>query len=121
VAIQHCAQCDGQKPLCGNCTKFDTECIYDPDVRESRLRNLHNINEKLEHELEAAKVLLRQVAAGPDHLSSLVLEYMDAGKQPLDIVRLLNNSGEVDVQSYKGEGMRDKSTISHFHLVGLRD
>jgi hypothetical protein len=82
---------------------------------------LHNINEKLEHELEAAKVLLRQVAAGPDNLRSLVLEYMDAGKQPLDIVRLLNNSEEVDVQSYKGEGMRDDSTISHFHQIDFRD
>jgi hypothetical protein len=103
------AKCNGQKPLCSTCTKFDTECVYDSDVRESRVRNLQDANEKLENELEAANLLLRQVASGNDELRSLVLQYMDAGKQPLHIVRALSNSEELDAQSFRGEGTRDES------------
>jgi hypothetical protein len=38
---------------------------------------------------------------------------MDAGKQPLDIVRALSNSEELDAQPFKEEGTRDESIASH--------
>lgn len=38
---------------------------------------------------------------------------MDAGKQPLDIVRALSNSEELDAQSFKEERTRDESIASY--------
>ncbi|KAG5656822.1 hypothetical protein KAF25_010375 [Fusarium avenaceum] len=117
--------CNGQRPLCSTCIKFDTECVYDSDVRESRVRSLQNANEKLENELEAANILLRKVASGPDGLRSLVLQYMDAGKQPLDIVQALSNSEELDAQSskeketrYGGESSNSTSSSQTFDVLG---
>ena len=76
---------------------MDTECIYDADVRESRVRNLQNANERLEAELEAAKVLLRQVASGPDNVRSLVLGLLENAKEPLEMLQVLRNTEGVDL------------------------
>jgi hypothetical protein len=77
---------------------------------------LQNINEKLEQELEAAKLLLKQVATGPDHLRNLVLEFIENGKEPLDIVEILNDSGKMDVQLFKAGATRDGSILSYSQL-----
>lgn len=84
------------KPVCANCAKLETECIYDADVRESRVRNLQSANERLEAELGAAKILLRQVASGPEHMRSLVLGFLENDKEPLEILHVLRNTEGVD-------------------------
>ncbi|KAF4956540.1 hypothetical protein FSARC_11542 [Fusarium sarcochroum] len=88
---------------------MDTECIYDSDVRETRVRGLQHANEKLEEELEAAKLLLRQVATGPDHMRSLVVEYLEDSKQPSEIIQLLKVGGGFDSPVAKVENMEDPS------------
>jgi len=83
---------------------LETECIYDADVREFKVRNLQNANERLEAELEAAKILLRQVASGSDHIRSLVLGLLGNTKEPLEILHVLKNTEGMDfvIQKVKG-------------------
>lgn|SRR5690349_15906550 len=83
---------------------METECIYDADVREFKVRNLQNANERLEAELEAAKTLLRQVASGPDHMRSLVLGLLENAKEPLEILHVLKNTAGMDFIIPKVEG-----------------
>jgi hypothetical protein len=90
------AKCNGLKPTCANCAKSDAECIYDSDIRDAKVRNLQIVNERLETELEAAKMLLRQVASGPDRIRSIVLELLQNAKEPLEILKVLNDNGGID-------------------------
>ncbi|KAJ4251387.1 hypothetical protein NW762_011368 [Fusarium torreyae] len=86
---------------------MESECIYDSVIRESRVRGLQSANEKLEEELDAAKLLLKQVATGPDHTRILVLEYLEDSKQPLEIIQLLKDNGAYDSPLDKVENMKD--------------
>ncbi|KAF5002746.1 hypothetical protein FGRMN_143 [Fusarium graminum] len=63
-------------------------------------------------------MLLREVATGPDQFRGLVLEYMDAGKQPLDILRSLKSSEEVDLQSLQGSSSSSTSPPQAFDMQG---
>lgn len=65
-------------------------------MREARVRNLQSANERLQAELEATKILLRQVASGPEHMRSLVLELLDNAKEPLEILHVLKNTEGMD-------------------------
>ncbi|EXL92991.1 hypothetical protein NOF04DRAFT_14387 [Fusarium oxysporum II5] len=90
------AKCNGKKPVCVSCSKYDRECVYDSDIRESRVRGLQNANEKLEEELDAAKLLLKQMANGSAELRDDVSELLDQEKQPSEIIELLKNGRVYD-------------------------
>ena len=66
-------------------------------------RNLQNANQRLEAELEAAKLLLKQVASGPDHVRSLVLEFLQDAREPLEILHVLRNTEGLDLVVPKTE------------------
>ncbi|KAF4493718.1 aflatoxin efflux pump AFLT [Fusarium agapanthi] len=85
------AKCNGQKPVCVNCSKNDRQCVYDSDIRESRAKGLQQANKKLEEELEAAKLLLRQMANGSAELRGTVSELLEEEKQPSEITELLKS------------------------------
>ncbi|EWY79436.1 hypothetical protein FOYG_17416 [Fusarium oxysporum NRRL 32931] len=90
------AKCDGKKPVCVTCSRYDRECVYDSDIMESRLRGLKNANEKLEKELDAAKLLLKQMANGSAELRGDVSELLGQEKRPSEIIELLKNGGVYD-------------------------
>ncbi|KAF9776990.1 hypothetical protein IL306_004747 [Fusarium sp. DS 682] len=85
------AKCNGQKPVCVNCSKYDRECVYDSDIRESVVKDLQKTNEKLQEELDAAKLLLKQLANGSAPLRDAVSKLLDDDKQPSEITQLLQN------------------------------
>ncbi|KAG5809070.1 hypothetical protein H9Q74_009277 [Fusarium xylarioides] len=87
------AKCNGQKPVCLSCSKHDRECLYDSDIRESRARGLQQVNKKLEDELAAAKLLMRQMASGSAQLRGTVSDLLEKEKQPSEISKLLKGDG----------------------------
>jgi hypothetical protein len=84
-------------------------------VREFKVRNLQNANERLESELEAAKILLRQVASGSDHVRSLVLGFLENDKEPLEILHVLRNTEGVEFAIPKVESGEN----GKFHALEL--
>ncbi|KAF4452079.1 Nitrogen assimilation transcription factor nit-4 [Fusarium austroafricanum] len=89
--------------------RFNRECIYDAGAKEAQIRDLKSENERLEEELEAATVLLKQVAIGPDYVRSLVLQYLADNNQPLEILELLKSQEKSRVwnTNCKSEEMSD--------------
>ena len=95
--------------MCTNCVKMNNECVYDSDIQEARVRSLQRVKENLEQELEAAKLLLKQVATGPDQIRSVVLQYLDDSKQPLEILRLLKDGDGFDPPVAKAGNTKEPS------------
>ncbi|KAI1036086.1 hypothetical protein LB504_011396 [Fusarium proliferatum] len=83
------AKCNGQKPICVNCSKYDRTCVYDSDIRELRVKGLQEENQKLQDELAAAKLLMRQMAGGSAQLRGAVSELLQEDRQPSEIAHLL--------------------------------
>ncbi|RKL35187.1 hypothetical protein BFJ70_g8045 [Fusarium oxysporum] len=107
------AKCNGQKPVCINCSKYDRECVYDSDIRESRIKGLQQANQKLEDELAAAKLLMRQMANGSAQLRSAVSELLEEDKQPSQITELLKNDENANDKMDEADSGRLSSTLKH--------
>ncbi|KAG4261404.1 hypothetical protein FPRO03_11955 [Fusarium proliferatum] len=94
------AKCNGQKPICVNCSKYDRTCVYDSDIRESRVKGLQEENQKLQDELAAAKLLMKQMAGGSAQLRGAVSDLLEEDRQPSEITHLLKHdeslNGEAD-------------------------
>ncbi|KAF4338404.1 major facilitator superfamily transporter [Fusarium beomiforme] len=95
------AKCNGQKPVCVNCSKYDRECVYDSVFRESQVRSLRKTNEKLEAELKAARSLLQKVVYGSEQLRTAVSELLEADKQPSEIVWSIRHGDAAEVLGVK--------------------
>ncbi|EXK28583.1 hypothetical protein FOMG_15051 [Fusarium oxysporum f. sp. melonis 26406] len=105
------AKCNGQKPVCINCSKYDRECVYDSDIMESRVKGLQQANQKLEDELAAAKLLMRQMANGSAQLRSAVSELLEEDKQPSEITELLKNDENANDKMDEADSGRLSSTL----------
>ncbi|KAF5255873.1 hypothetical protein FOXYS1_13686 [Fusarium oxysporum] len=105
------AKCNGQKPVCINCSKYDRECVYDSDIMESRVKGLQQANQKLEDELAAAKLLMRQMANGSAQLRSAVSELLEEDKQPSEITELLKNDEYANDKMDEADSGRLSSTL----------
>ncbi|EXK82008.1 hypothetical protein FOQG_13651 [Fusarium oxysporum f. sp. raphani 54005] len=105
------AKCNGQKPVCINCSKYDRECVYDADIMQSRVKGLQQANQKLEDELAAAKLLMRQMANGSAQLRSAVLELLEEDKQPSEITELLKNDESANDKMDVADSGRLSSTL----------
>ncbi|KAF5544679.1 major facilitator superfamily transporter [Fusarium phyllophilum] len=105
------AKCNGQKPVCVNCSKHDRPCVYDSDIRESRVRGLQQANQKLQDELAAAKLLMRQMASGSAQLRRTVSELLEEEKQPSEIAKLLKNDERADDKMDEADSGRLLSTL----------
>ncbi|KAG4271856.1 hypothetical protein FPRO04_10588 [Fusarium proliferatum] len=94
------AKCNGQKPICVNCSKYDRTCVYDSDIRESRVKGLQEENQNLQDELAAAKLLMKQMAGGSAQLRGAVSDLLEEDRQPSEITHLLKHdeslNGEAD-------------------------
>ncbi|KAF5593029.1 major facilitator superfamily transporter [Fusarium pseudocircinatum] len=104
------AKCNGQKPVCVNCSKYDRQCVYDSDIRESRVRGLQETNKRLEDELEAAKLLLRQMANGSAELRGTVSELLEEEKQPSEISELLKSDKTTSLEMEVVDDSRPSGT-----------
>ncbi|EGU80596.1 hypothetical protein FOXB_08880 [Fusarium oxysporum f. sp. conglutinans Fo5176] len=105
------AKCNGQKPVCINCSKYDRECVYDSDIMQSRVKGLQQANQKLEDELAAAKLLMRQMANGSAQLRSAVSELLEEDKQPSEITELLKNDESANDKMDVADSGRLSSTL----------
>ncbi|KAF5589893.1 major facilitator superfamily transporter [Fusarium subglutinans] len=106
------AKCNGEKPVCANCSKYDRQCVYDSDIKESRVRGLQEANKKLEDELEAAKLLLRQMANGSAELRGAVSELLEEEKQPSEITELLKSDRTTNPEMEVVDDSRLSSTLN---------
>ncbi|KAF5716155.1 nitrogen assimilation transcription factor nit-4 [Fusarium mundagurra] len=104
------AKCNGQKPVCVSCSKHDRECVYDSDIRESRVRGLQQANQELQDELAAAKRLMRQMASGSAQLRGAVSELLEEEKQPSEISELLKSDGTTNLGTDEVHNSRLPST-----------
>ncbi|ENH69280.1 Nitrogen assimilation transcription factor nit-4 [Fusarium oxysporum f. sp. cubense race 1] len=105
------AKCNGQKPVCINCSKYDRECVYDSDIMQSRVKGLQQANQKLKDELAAAKLLMRQMANGSAQLRSAVSELLEEDKQPSEITELLKNDESANDKMDEADSGRLSSTL----------
>ncbi|RBR11771.1 hypothetical protein FVER53590_30403 [Fusarium verticillioides] len=106
------AKCDGQKPVCISCSKNDRECVYDSDIRELRVRSLQQANQKLQDELAAAKLLMRQMANGSAQLRGAVSELLEEEKQPSEISELLKSHGPTNLRTDQVDDSRLSSRLN---------
>ncbi|KAL9560765.1 hypothetical protein ACKAV7_015082 [Fusarium commune] len=104
--------CNGQKPVCVNCSKYDRECVYDSSIRESRIKGLQQANKKLEDELATAKLLLRQMANGSAQLRGVVSELLEEDKQPSEITELLKNDESANGEMEEADSGRLSTTLN---------
>ncbi|KAF5649630.1 major facilitator superfamily transporter [Fusarium sp. NRRL 52700] len=102
--------CNGQKPICLSCSKHDRKCVYDSDISESRVRRLQQANKILEDELEAAKLLLGQMANGSAALRGAVSGLLEEEKQPSEIIELLKNDRITNLEMEVVDNSRLSST-----------
>ncbi|KAF5231494.1 hypothetical protein FANTH_13406 [Fusarium anthophilum] len=106
------AKCNGQKPVCVNCSKYDRQCVYDSDIKESQVKGLQEANKKLEEELEAAKLLLRQMASGSAELRGAVSDLLEEEKQPSEITELLKSDRTTNPEMEVVDDGRLSSTLN---------
>ncbi|KAG5781944.1 hypothetical protein H9Q69_002876 [Fusarium xylarioides] len=106
------AKCNGQKPVCASCSKHDRKCVYDSDIRELRVRGLQQANQKLQDELAAAKLLMRQMASGSDQLRGAVSELLEEEKQPSEISELLKSDGTTNLRTDEVDDSRLSSRLN---------
>ncbi|KAG4292442.1 hypothetical protein FPRO06_13695 [Fusarium proliferatum] len=107
------AKCNGQKPICVNCSKYDRTCVYDSDIRESRVKGLQEENQKLQDELAAAKLLMRQMAGGSAQLRRAVSDLLEEDRQPSEITHLLKHDESLNGEA---DGGRRSKTLSNVIL-----
>ncbi|KAF5974486.1 major facilitator superfamily transporter [Fusarium coicis] len=106
------AKCNGQKPVCVSCSKHDRECVYDSDIRELQVRGLQQANQKLQDELAAAKLLMRQMANGSAQLRGAVSELLEEEKQPSEISELLKSDGTTNLRTDEVDDSRLSSRLN---------
>lgn len=106
-------KCNGQKPICVNCLKYDRTCVYDSDIRESRVKGLQEENQKLQDELAAAKLLMRQTAGGSAQLRRAVSDLLEEDRQPSEITHLLKHDESLNGEA---DGGRRSKTLSNVIL-----
>lgn len=104
-------KCSGQKPICVNCSKYDRICVYDSDIRESRVKGLQQANQKLQDELAAAKLLMRQMAGGSAQFRGAVSELLEEDRQPSEITHLLKHDENVNGERDETDGGRRSKTL----------
>lgn len=78
---------------------------------ESRVKGLQQANQKLEDELAAAKLLMRQIANGSAQLRSAVSELLEEDKQPSEITELLKNDEYANDKMDEADSGRLSSTL----------
>ncbi|SCV50269.1 uncharacterized protein FFB14_11358 [Fusarium fujikuroi] len=105
------AKCNGQKPVCAGCSKYGRECVYDSDVRESRVKGLQQANQKLQDELAAAKLLIKQIANGSAQLRGVVSELLEEEKQPSEIAELLKSDETTNDEMNDADSIRPSSAL----------
>jgi hypothetical protein len=112
IQLTNPLQCNGQKPVCVSCSKHDRECVYDSDVRELQVRGLQQSNQKLQDELAAAKLLMRQMANGSAQLRGAVSELLEEEKQPSEISELLKSDGTNNLRTDEVDDSRLSSRLN---------
>ncbi|KLP02448.1 uncharacterized protein Y057_1228 [Fusarium fujikuroi] len=115
------AKCNGQKLVCISCSKYGRECVYDSDIRESRVKGLQQANQKLQDELAAAKLLIKQMATGSAQLRGAVTELLEEEKQPSEITELLKNDETANDKMNEADSSQPLSTVNDPILPGVTD
>ncbi|QGI87885.1 hypothetical protein CEK25_002841 [Fusarium fujikuroi] len=121
ILLADLVQCNGQKLVCISCSKYGRECVYDSDIRESRVKGLQQANQKLQDELAAAKLLIKQMATGSAQLRGAVTELLEEEKQPSEITELLKNDETANDKMNEADSSQPLSTVNDPILPGVTD
>ncbi|KAF4959432.1 hypothetical protein FGADI_1653 [Fusarium gaditjirri] len=99
------------KLVCVSCSKYDRECVYDSDIRESQVKGLQHANQKLQDELAAAKLLMRQMARGSAQFRGAVSELLEEDRQPSEIREILKNDESANSEMDEADSARLSRTL----------
>ncbi|KAI1078666.1 hypothetical protein F5B20DRAFT_546857 [Whalleya microplaca] len=119
-------KCDGGRPTCSKCAKYDFECVYEVNAGESRAQGIRRVNKQLQGELDATKQVLGQLGSGSEAEKARILARLAGGEQAEDIAQLANSDEQLALPSSSkiGDGsqvVEQLSTISATQHDPLQD